>query len=178
MTANLPGGPTAPEVMAVSLEKLHLKPGFCAADLGCGTGSVTKKIAEAVGQAGYTYAVDARPEAVACTNETCRGLSVEVLHTDIVSFLQSGHKKIDCAFVGGSRDLPEVLALLKNQGAQNIVVNAVLLDTAYQAIRTMKELGIFREAVHMQVSKSYELTGKTMFKPINPIYIICGGTAC
>lgn len=38
----------------------------------------------------------------------------------------------------------------------------------------MKELEIFREVVHVQVSRSYELVGDIMFKPINPVYIIVG----
>ncbi len=55
-----------------------------------------------------------------------------------------------------------------------IVVNAVLLDTVSRTVRTMKELGIFVEALHIQVSRSHELVGDIMFQPINPVYIIVG----
>jgi cobalt-precorrin-6B (C15)-methyltransferase len=40
----------------------------------------------------------------------------------------------------------------------------------------MQDLGIFNEAVHVQISKSYELAGGIAFKPINPVYIIVGDT--
>ena len=33
----------------------------------------------------------------------------------------------------------------------------------------MKSLGIFEEAIHVQVSKGYGLTGETAVKPMNPI---------
>jgi cobalt-precorrin-6B (C15)-methyltransferase len=43
----------------------------------------------------------------------------------------------------------------------------------------MQRLGIFREAVHVQVSRSYPLGQSIMFKPIDPVYIIVGsGAAC
>ncbi|HJK18510.1 MAG TPA: class I SAM-dependent methyltransferase, partial [Methanocorpusculum sp.] len=52
----LPGGPTQPEVMAVSLEKLGVQPGDTVADIGCGTGTVTKAIAALAGTCGHVYA--------------------------------------------------------------------------------------------------------------------------
>ena len=172
---NLPGGPTPQEVMAVSLQKLNLRIGDTAADLGCGTGTVTREIAKT---AGFVYAVDARPDAVSCTKETCAGLNVEIIEGEVTDFLLSPHRKIDCAFLGGSRNLSETLTLLSEEGVRSIVVNAVLIETACTAIDTMKRLGIFSDAVHLQVSRSYELTNRTMFKPINPVYIIHGETTC
>ena len=178
MDMNLPGGPTVAEVMAVSLFKLGIRQGETAADIGCGTGTVTKEIAKT---AGLVYAVDAREEACKITEETrknCGAENIEIFHGEALDFLASPHKRIDCAFLGGSRDIEKVLEMLVSQGARSIVVNAVLIETAVSAINKMKELGIFREAVHLQVSRSYELTGRTMFKPNNPIYIIHGERKC
>ena len=45
----LPGGPTQPEVMAVSLEKLGVQTGDTVADIGCGTGTVRQAIAALAG---------------------------------------------------------------------------------------------------------------------------------
>lgn len=175
----LPGGPTQPEVMTVSLEKLGVQHGDTAADIGCGTGTVTKAIAALAGSNGHVYAVDRRPEAVSITRKTCAGLpQVEVLEGEALSFLSSPHKRIDCAFCGGSRDIAEIIAQLDEEGCRSIVVNAVLIETAVDTIHAMKERRIFREAVHLQVSRSYELTERIMFKPINPIYIIHGGSEC
>ncbi len=179
ISMELPGGPTQPEVMAVSLEKLGVRPGDTAADIGCGTGTVTKAIAALTGAGGCVYAVDRRPAAVSITRETCAGLpQVDVFEGEALSFLSSPHKQIDCAFCGGSRDIAAVIARLDEEGCRSVVVNAVLIETAVDTIHAMQERGIFREAVHLQVSRSYELTERIMFKPINPIYIIHGGREC
>ncbi|MDD3072080.1 MAG: cobalt-precorrin-6Y C(15)-methyltransferase, partial [Methanoculleus horonobensis] len=82
------------------------------------------------------------------------------------------------AFVGGSRRLPEVLDLLAGRVQGRIVVNAVMLGTASEAIASMQRLGIFLEAVHLQVSRSASIAGGVMFKPINPVYVIVGGAGC
>ena len=125
--------------------------------------------------------MDAREEACKCTEETkqkCGADNIAIFHGEALDFLASPHEKIDCAFLGGSRDIEKVLEMLVSEGTRSIVVNAVLIETAVSAINKMKELGIFCEAVHLQVSRSHELTGRTMFKPNNPIYIIHGERRC
>jgi cobalt-precorrin-6B (C15)-methyltransferase len=43
----------------------------------------------------------------------------------------------------------------------------------------MQRLGIFREVIHVQVSRSYGIGKSIMFKPIDPVYVIVGtGAAC
>jgi cobalt-precorrin-6B (C15)-methyltransferase len=59
-----------------------------------------------------------------------------------------------------------------------IVVNAVMVGTLHEAIVSMQRLGIFIEAVHIQVSRSAGIAGGVMFKPLNPVYIIVGGAGC
>ncbi len=175
----LPGGPTQPEVMAVSLAKLGIRPGDTVADIGCGTGTVTKELAALAGPAGHVYAVDRRPAAIICTKETCKELpSVETVEGEAIAFLDLPRRKIDCAFCGGSRDIAEIITRLNAEGCRSIVVNAVLIETAVETIHTMQNLGIFHDAVHLQVSRSHELVERIMFKPINPIYIIHGGREC
>ena len=175
---DLPGGPTQPEVMAVSLAKLAILPGDTVVDIGCGTGTVTLEMAKLAGKNGHVYAVDRRSEAVICTQETCRDVDVEIFAGEALDFLASPHKPIDCVFLGGSRDMREILTRLQKEGTRSIVVNAVLLETAVETIHAMKELGIFTEAVHLQVSRSHDLVERIMFQPINPIYIIHGGRKC
>ncbi len=175
---DLPGGPTQPEVMAVSLAKLAIRPGDTVVDIGCGTGTVTLEMAKLAGKEGHVYAVDRRHQAIECTQETCRGMDVEIFAGEALDFLASPHKPIDCAFLGGSRNIREILSLLHKEGTRSIVVNAVLLETAVETIHAMKELGIFIEAVHLQVSRSHDLVERIMFQPINPVYIIHGGRTC
>ncbi|NLB01008.1 MAG: precorrin-6Y C5,15-methyltransferase (decarboxylating) subunit CbiT [Methanomicrobiales archaeon] len=173
----LKGGPTEDEVMSVSLAKLGIHPGDRVADVGCGTGKVAIALSEV---AGTVYAIDRRPEAIAYAREEAsranRG-NIEFFEGDAVDVLP-GLGALDAAFVGGSRRLLEVLDLLAGQVQGRIVVNAVMVETLQSAIANMQRLGIFVEAVHLQVSRSAEIAGGLMFKPINPVYIIVGGAGC
>jgi cobalt-precorrin-6B (C15)-methyltransferase len=172
--SELKGGPTQPEICAVALSKLGVCSGDIVVDIGCGTGTVTVAIAWA---AERVYAIDMRPEAIAVAERTIAdsGLTnITLVEGDALPFLEE-IEEIDLAFVGGSRGLPAILSLLAEKKVRTIVVNAVLLETATLAISMMRSLGIFAEAVHLQVSRSSDLAGKTMFKPENPIYIIVGG---
>ncbi|WP_292392898.1 precorrin-6Y C5,15-methyltransferase (decarboxylating) subunit CbiT [Methanoculleus sp. UBA303] len=173
----LKGGPTQDEVMAVSLAKLGIRPGDRVADVGCGTGKVAiaaSKVAERV------YAIDQRPEAVTYARQEAAVAgagNIEFFEGDAVDVLP-GIGRLDAAFVGGSRRLPEILDLLAANVQGRIVVNAVMVGTLSEAITSMQRLGIFIEAVHLQVSRSAGIAGGMMFKPVNPVYIIVGGAGC
>ena len=67
-----------------------------------------------------------------------------------------------------------VLEVLAEKKAKSIVLNAVRIETVVNVINKMKELDLFEEALHIIVSRSAPITGETMFKPENPIYIIVG----
>ncbi len=170
----LSGGPTQDEVMAISLFKSGLKAGDAFVDVGCGTGKVAiaaSRIAERV------YALDKRAEAIACAKAAAASAgasNIEFFEGDAREFLEDPGD-LDCAFVGGTKGLAGVLESLSRKVAGNIVVNAVKIETVHDAIATMKKLGIFREAVSVQVCRSYDISGGTMFKPIDPVYIIVGG---
>lgn len=163
--------------MAVSLAKLGIRPGDRVADVGCGTGKVAiaaSRLAERV------YAIDQRPEAIAYARQEAAAVgvsNVEFFEGDAVEILP-GIGRLDAAFVGGSRRLPEVLDLLAGKVQGRIVVNAVMIETLQSAVETMQRLGIFVEAVHLQVSRSAGIAGGMMFKPINPVYVIVGGAGC
>lgn len=170
----LSGGPTKDEVMAISLFKLGLLKGDIFADIGCGTGKISLAVS---GQASKVYAIDRRKEAVELAREKAGrtgARNIEFFHGEAVDFLPA-LDRLDCAFVGGSGNLERVLRILHTLGTRSIVVNAVKIETLHLAITTMEQLGIFKEAVHVQVSRSYPLAGGTMFRPIDPVYIIAGG---
>lgn len=171
----LKGGPTQDEIMAVSLQKLRIKDGDVMADIGCGTAKIS---IEASGKCSSIYAIDRRAEAVEYAKQEIENAGKEniiLIHGEALSVLEEiGTDAFDCAFIGGSGNIEPVLEKLKEMVTGRIVVNAVLLDTVSKTVKKMKELGIFREVIHVQVSRSYELVGDIMFKPINPVYIIVG----
>ncbi|MEI6292322.1 MAG: methyltransferase domain-containing protein [Methanomicrobiales archaeon] len=174
----LSGGPTKDEVMAISLFKLGLLEGDIFADIGCGTGKISLAVSH---RASEIYAIDRRKEAIELSRrkaERSGAENIRFFHGDAVDFLPT-IDQLDCAFIGGSGNLDRVLRILHTLGTRSIVVNAVKVETLHMAITTMEQLGIFKEAVHVQVSRSFPLAGGTMFKPIDPVYIIVGGaSAC
>lgn len=169
----LKGGPTQDEIMAVSLQKLNIEDGDVMADIGCGTAKIS---IEASKKCSTVYAIDRRAEAVDYAKseiEKAGRDNIILIHGEASAALDD-IGALDCAFIGGSGNIEIILEKLKSVVSGRIVVNAVLLDTVSRTVNKMKELGIFREVVHVQVSRSYELVGDIMFKPINPIYIIVG----
>jgi cobalt-precorrin-6B (C15)-methyltransferase len=172
------GGPTQDEVMAISLYRMGLKPGDVVLDLGCGTGKVSIAMALFVQK---VYAVDRRPEAIAYAKgaaEAAGVTNIEFFCGEASGFLKTA-PVFDCAFVGGSRQIEMTLPVLAKKVRRVIVVNAVLVSTLATVMATMQHLGIFREAVHVQVARSHELGKSHMFKPVDPVYIIVGsGAAC
>lgn len=172
------GGPTQDEIMAVSLFKMAITPEDTVLDLGCGTGKVA---IAAAGRARKVYAVDRRPEAIAYARNAAHKAgadNIEFFCGEAGDFLATA-PLFDCAFVGGSRQIATFLPVLATKVRRTIVVNAVLVSTLATVTATMQALGIFREAVQVQVSRSHALGGSFQFKPIDPVYILVGaGVAC
>ncbi len=172
----LSASPTKPEIIAITIAKLKLHPGDTFCDIGCGTGAVSiaaSRFADTI------YAIDIREEAVlvAEQNFAAAGIidKVTLIHREaaeaIADLLPA---RIDCAFIGGTRNVESVLAGLCTKVRGRVVANAARIETTARIIGCMKSLGIFEEVVHVQVSKGYELAGETAFKPINPVYIVVG----
>lgn len=165
------GTPTQPEIIAVALSKLALKPADVFADIGCGSGSVSIAASPMVK---HVYAIDNRDEAVRAARENIKecGISnVSVLIGEAALLLPD--IDIDCAFVGGSKNLEQVLAILIKKGAR-FVVSAVRIETVALAQDIMKNNNCFKELLQIQLSRGYELLGGTMFKPENPVFLIVG----
>lgn len=176
MLMGLSGGPTKDEVMAVTLAKLDLQPGDCFMDIGCGTGKIAIHAAR---QVAIVYAIDTRREAIEyARRETERAgvRNIKFLEGNAADLIP-GLPGADAAFLGGSRDIDRILPLLAGSGVRSIVVNAVKIDTVTAAISLMQELGIFREAVLVQVSHANPIGTGYMWKPANPVAIIVGGTS-
>jgi cobalt-precorrin-6B (C15)-methyltransferase len=174
----LPGGPTQDEIMAVSLLKLGLCPTDTVLEIGCGTGKVSVAMARL---AGSVSSLDLRQDAITMAAETARreGLSnIDFSCTDAVDFLKND-RQFDCAFLGGTKNLVAILPVLVMKVRRTIVINAVMVSTLERAVATLKDLGVFTEVVQVQVSRSSDIAGSIMFRPIDPVFIIVArGAAC
>jgi cobalt-precorrin-6B (C15)-methyltransferase len=169
------GTPTQPEIITVALSKLELKQGDLFADIGCGSGSVSISAAGLVKQ---VYAIDNRDEAIRAAQDNikeCGITNIKVLKGEASALLSD--LDIDCAFVGGSKDIETVLDLIMRK-TRRFVVIAVRLETAAVAIRIMKQNERFIELIHIQISRGHELSGGTMLSPENPVFLIVGGKQC
>ncbi|MBN2734009.1 MAG: precorrin-6Y C5,15-methyltransferase (decarboxylating) subunit CbiT [Methanomicrobiaceae archaeon] len=169
----LKGGPTQDEIMAISLLKLDLFENDIVADIGCGTGKISIKISDACRR---VIGIDKRGEAIEYAKREVKNSgkkNIDIFHGEATDILKN-FDYLDCAFLGGSTNIEEILEILSKIVRRNIVVNAVLLGTVEKTVKKMKELGIFKELIHVQVSRSYPLMDDIMLKPINPVYIIVG----
>lgn len=167
----LAGGPTQDEILAVSLYKLGLHSTDTALEIGCGTGKVSVAMAKT---AKKVCSLDRRSEAVSLATETAGNAEVhniEFFCMDAMDFLRQD-LVFDCAFLGGTQNLADILPVLAKKVKRTIVINAVMVSTLERAVTILKELGIFTEVVQVQVSRSYDIAGSIMFKPLNPVYII------
>jgi len=173
-----PGGPTQDEIMAISLFKMGLKSDDTVLDLGCGSGKIS---IAAAGVAKTVYSVDRRTEAIEYTKKAAAESgrkNIEFYCGEGLKFLESS-PVFDCAFVGGTKGIESMLPILARKVRRIIVVNAVLVNSLAAVTATMNDLGIFREVILVQVSRSKQLGKSMMFKPIDPVYVIVGsGAAC
>ncbi|MCL7410467.1 MAG: precorrin-6Y C5,15-methyltransferase (decarboxylating) subunit CbiT [Methanosarcinaceae archaeon] len=172
------GGPTKPEIIAVSLSKLNLKDGSTFIDIGCGTGAVSIEASKLAHNL-RIYAYDARAEAIDVATQNFKNhrlADVTLLHGEASHILneKTDIGTIDYAFIGGTKNIRRVLEILCEKKVRRIVVNAVRIETVVRTIDAMKELGIFDEVLHVAVSRGAPIAGETMFKPENPVYIIVG----
>ena len=174
----LAGGPTQDEIMAVSLFKLGLRNTDTLLEIGCGTGKVSIAAARTVNK---VFSIDKRPEAIRIAGDAAEKAGIRTIEfscADATDFLMDD-RTFDCAFVGGTQQLAEVLPILAKKVRRTIVINAVLVSTLANAVAIMKHLGIFSEVVQVQVARSHEIAGSVMFKPIDPVFVIVGrGLAC
>ena len=172
------GGPTKPEIIAVSLSKLGLFDGGTFIDIGCGTGAVSIEVSKITHDL-RIYALDARPEAIEIAAQNFEKFGIKdatLLHGEASQILneKTDIGTIDSAFVGGTKNIRQVLEVLCEKKVQRIVVNAVRIETVVRTMDVMKELGIFDEVLNVAISRGSPIAGETMFKPENPVYIIVG----
>ena len=129
------GTPTQPEIIAIALSKLDLRSCDVLADIGCGSGSISIQAAGLVKQ---VYAIDNRDEAINATTtnlKECRITNVSVLQGEASRILSD--LDIDCAFLGGSKNLEVVLGLLMKK-TKRFVISAVRVEMVSFTVELLK----------------------------------------
>lgn len=171
-------GPTKEEIRVITISKAQLFEGAYVIDVGCGTGGLTVEAALQVKQQGRVFSIDQKEEAVKITEKNVTKFqvqdTVEVFCGQALEVL-SKLPQADAVLIGGSYSLRETIQAvyekLKNNG--KIVVNAILLETAVNAIDEIKKVG-FKEVdvVQVFVVKGKQVPSGTMMLARNPITII------
>lgn len=164
------GGPTKAEIIAVTMDKLGLSSGDVFLDVGSGSGAVSLAASQV---ASKVIAVDSRAEAVEETRASLEGVNSIVIYGQAPECLEE-IGMVDCAFVGGTKNLRDILVDLRGRVRGRVVVNCARVETASEAISILREIDVYKEALLVQVSQGYNLAGGTGFRPLNPVYIVVG----
>ena len=167
---------TKPEVRAVTLSKLDLKPEHVFWDLGAGSGAVAVEASLFVTR-GRILAVEKNPERLEHIQKNAQRFKAFQVETLLLE-LPRGMEDLpdpDRIFVGGGgRDLPEILrqatSRLKPDG--RIVMNLVVLETLNQALDTLHELGMSTQTIQVQINQGSEIPGGTRFQAKNPVFVV------
>jgi len=159
---------TKPEIIGILFAKLKPKRDEVFVDVGCGSGSVSDFFAPFVRK---VYAVDIDEEALSkAKSRLSKHDNVELVLSDGYEFLKDN--SYDIVFFGGTKNIERMLEVCR---AKKIAVNAARIEVAAKVVEIMKRMRIFKEALIVNVSKSYELAGGTAFKNLNPVFIVLGG---
>jgi cobalt-precorrin-6B (C15)-methyltransferase len=171
-------GPTKEEIRVVTISKAKIREGSFVLDIGCGTGSLTVEAAIQATNKGKVFAVDNNPEAVKLTKKNVAKFqvqdTVEVICGKAPEALLE-LPKLDAVIVGGSKSLSDVIQIVSQKLKQNgkIVINAILLETAVNAITELKKREFTDiDIVQLFVAKGKTVLSGTMMLSRNPITII------
>ncbi len=162
---------TKNEVIGVLFSKLQPEGNDIFADVGCGTGAVSQFFSPYTSK---VYAVDEDYEAVKRTEKRLKDNkieNVEVVHSDGLDLLKNCD--YDLVFFGGTKQIGDMLEVAA-KNVRKMVVNLARIEIAVEVIRKMEELNIFKEALTVNVARSYDLAGGTAFKSVNPIFMVVG----
>jgi cobalt-precorrin-6B (C15)-methyltransferase len=171
-------GPTKEEIRVLTISKARIREGFLVADVGCGVGSLTVEAALQVGPSGRVFAIDEDEKAVKVTRENVTKFNVQDRVEIICGKAPEAMRNLpsmDVVIVGGSMSLRGILetSWMKLKEGGRIVVNAIMLETAYETLHELKRLR-FRDidVAAIFVAKGKFVSGGVMMLARNPITVI------
>jgi cobalt-precorrin-6B (C15)-methyltransferase len=171
-------GPTKEEIRVITISKARLSEGSIVIDVGCGTGGLTVEAALQVAPKGKVYAIDQDQTAIELTKSNVEKFGVQnnvVITQGSAPEALASLPRADAVLIGGSGFLREVLLVSNAKLKQNgrVVINAILLETAYTAVNELKSLG-FKDidVTQVSVAKGKQINSGTMMMARNPITIV------
>ena len=171
-------GPTKEEIRVVTISKSRISEGSLVVDVGCGTGGLTVEAALQVAPKGKVFAIDDDEEAIQLTESNVKKFDVEnIVQLICGEALEAlvNLPEVDAIIIGGSASLREVIRASYQKLKMNgrLVVNAILLETAYEAVDEIKKLNLKDLDVALVfVAKGRDVKSGTMMLARNPITII------
>ena len=167
---------TKEDIRAIAISKLRLKEGQSAIDVGCGSGSITVELC--LQTKGKVYAIDFDQKAVELTKKNLQkfGVTAEEVILGKAQDVLPKLLDVDAVMVGGTwGDTKQVIELavgrLKKGG--RIVIDTIVIETLYQALRAVNELELKEiDITQVTISKARKVTTGTMMLARNPVMII------
>lgn len=170
-------GPTKEEIRCLVLCKSQLSSQDIVVDIGCGTGGLTLEFAKRTSQ---VYSLDRNPEAI---NLTSKNLEKHGLKDRVRLICGDAKEEMDklpdfnVLMIGGSGGDLDLLIekgynKLKNNG--RIIITAILLETALEAIEKLKKFDMDMEVINASISRGKIIERGTMMLAENPITLVMG----
>lgn len=171
---NVPG-PTKEEIRALVISKIRLTDEDVVVDVGCGTGGLTVECAK---RARKVYSIDINPEAIKTTRSNLEKFGienkVELIEKEGLSALDEvpDYTKLVIGGSGGNLDNIIETGYINLPTGGRIIITSIVLETATDAVRMLKDLGAEPEVVNINVSRGTVLDRGVMMKALNPITIV------
>ncbi|KKM13091.1 hypothetical protein SY88_00605 [Clostridiales bacterium PH28_bin88] len=166
------------EVRALTLCRAAIRPDDTVWDIGAGTGSLSVEAA-LLAPRGQVYAVERDPDAAELIRLNAARFRLNNLHLvegsapEILGELLPPERVLIGGSGGSLSQILEKCRKMIRQGGR-IVINAVTLETLWQAVNVMEEWEYRVEVSGIQVTRLQRLNRMHMWKSLNPVYIVTG----
>jgi len=170
---------TKAEVRVISISKMKINSHDVIWDIGAGSGSVSIEAA-LIARSGTVYAIERNLEDIDNIKKNINKFgvkNVKVIHGVAPDCLDEIKDHPDSVFIGGSSgNMKEIIVRcakrLKPYG--KIVINAVTIESLYEATEGLKECNFNYDITLLNVARSKDIIGLTRLEALNPIFVISG----
>ena len=167
---------TKEDIRSIVLSKLRLRKNYSVIDVGCGSGSITVEVCLQVNSKNV-YAIDSDQNAIELTKKNLDkfGVSANLIYSKAEEVLAT-LPTVDAIIVGGTKGKTEkiielCISKLKKDG--RLVIDTILIETMYKALRTIKKEKMREiEVTQVTISKGKDVSSGTMLISRNPILIL------